>query len=114
MPNNRSKGKRGERFFATELRKFFPLIKRNQAEQADQGGVDLVNTNPFNFEVKFGKTYCLKKIRDIINQTESEGPKNNISCALIKPQREKPYVIIPFNDFLTLLNWLKTGKSPLS
>ena len=47
MPNNRSKGKRGERWFVNNgLREIFPDIKRNQAEQADDGGVDLVNTDP--------------------------------------------------------------------
>jgi len=113
VSNNRAKGKRGERFFAILLREYFPLIKRNQAEQADAGGTDFVNTNPFNFEVKFGKAYKIKKMRDIIDQTESEGSKENLSCALIKPDREKEYVVLPFTDFLTLLKWLKTGNSPL-
>ena len=109
MTNNRNKGKVGERWFATKLRPFFPDIKRNQAEQADEGGRDLVNTPGFNFEVKYGKAYVSKMIRNIIDQTESEGKKGNTPVALIKPHKEKPYVVIPFDAFLKLLH-LQTSK----
>lgn len=103
MTNQRAKGARGERFFANKLKEFFPNITRNYKEQAAGGGTDLDNTPGFSFEVKFGKAYSSKMIRNIIDQVQSEGKKDTLKVALVKPDREKEYAIIPFKDFLKLL-----------
>lgn len=108
MTNNRDKGKRGERYFAAKLKNIFPDIKRNQAEQADEGGVDLVNTGCFDFEVKHGKMYKSMMIRRAINQVQKEGKELNWKCVLVKPHMEKSYAVIPFKDFVEILKAMKS------
>lgn len=107
MTNNRDKGKRYEREFAIALRPFFPEVRRNAGTQAQAGGVDLENTGCFNVEIKAGKAYQSTMIRKIISQAESEGPRQNYTLCLIKPDREKAYVMIPFDDFLEILKLMK-------
>jgi len=107
MTNNRNKGKVGERKLATLIRPIFPNVARNQEKQAADGGVDLVNTSPFDFEIKYGKSYKSKMIRDVIDQVESEGKKENYKVAVIFPEREKGYAIIPLDDFIKLLKVMK-------
>lgn len=110
MTNNRQKGKRGERALALLLRPFFPDIKRNAMEQSQGGGSDFQNTGIFDFECKYGKAYKLKKVRDIITQTQEEGNKNNLKVAYIKPEREEGYFILPEEDFLEIMGWLKKER----
>lgn len=108
MPvNSRQKGKRIERFFATKLKIVFPEIRRNAGIQSQSGGVDLEETGCFNFEVKGGKRCNIKKIRGWLDQIESEGRKENFDVVLVKPDREKEYAIMPFDDFLEILQTLK-------
>jgi Holliday junction resolvase len=101
--SNRQKGKRGERYFANLLKEFFPEVRRNAGEQAQQGGVDLLGTEPFDFEIKFGKAYKSKLNRDLLDQIESEGKEGNFHIVLVKPDHEKPYVLMPFVHFQVLL-----------
>ena len=103
MTNNREKGKRYERKLATLLRPIFPLVARNSEHQAIDGGVDLVNTGLFDFEVKGGKQYKSKMMRDIIDQVTGEGKKGNYKVAVIFPDREDPYAVIPLEDFIKLI-----------
>lgn len=103
MTNQRQKGKVGERWFATLLRAVFPNVQRNAGTQAREGGNDLINTNPFNFEVKYGKAYSSKMVRGWLDQVRKEGDKANWDAVLVKPDREKPYVVIPFEDFMEIL-----------
>ena len=105
MTNNKQKGKRGERYFADELKDIFPNIKRNLFAQARDGGVDLINSSCFNFEVKIGKQGCIKKTRNWLNQIKEEGRKTNWDVVLVKPDREKGYIIMPFADFKEML-WM--------
>ena len=107
MTNNRNKGKVGERKLATLLRPIFPDVARNQEKQAADGGVDLVNTSPFDFEIKYGKSYKSRMIRDVIDQVESEGKKDNYKVAVIFPDREKGYAVMPIADFIQLLQVMK-------
>ena len=107
MTNNRQKGKRIERWFATELRRIFPKIRRNAGIQAQSGGVDLEETGVFDFEVKGGKAYNNKMIRKFIDQVQSEGKGTNYKVVLVKPDREEPYAIIPFEDFFEILYAMK-------
>lgn len=107
MINSRQKGKRIERYFANTLKDIFPNIRRNAGIQAQSGGVDLEETGCFDFEVKGGKAYNIVKIRNMIDQVQEEGSDHNYKVVLVKPEREDPYAIIPYTDFLDLLNTLK-------
>jgi hypothetical protein len=106
MINSRQKGKRGERYFATELKAVFPNIRRNAGTQSQSGGVDLENTEPFNFEVKCGKDCQITKVRKWLDQVEGEGKSFYYNVVLVKPDREEPFVVMPFDDFEALLEIL--------
>lgn len=106
MINSRQKGKRGERYFATELKAVFPKIRRNAGTQSQSGGVDLENTEPFNFEVKCGKDCQIAKVRKWLDQVKVEGKAFFYDAVLVKPDREEPFVVMPFNDFEALLEIL--------
>lgn len=101
--NNRQKGKRGERYFASRLREVFPNIRRNAGTQSQSGGVDLENTSRFDFEVKTGKSWKIKKVRQALDQVNQEGKKLNYKIVLVKPDREDPYAIMPFCDLKDIL-----------
>lgn len=101
--NSRQKGKRIEREIATLFRPIFPDIQRNAAEQARDGGVDLLNTGCFDFEVKGGKQCNIAKVSKWLDQVQAEGSKENYKVVAVKPDRQDPYVIIPMSDFLELL-----------
>lgn len=103
MVNKKQAGKRWERWFATRLKNIFPDIRRNAGIQSQSGGVDLENTNPFNFEVKGGKRYKYRGIRKMIDQVENEGNPNYCNVVLVKPSLENAYAIIPFDDFKRIL-----------
>ncbi len=110
MTNNREKGKRGERWAANAIKHIFPKVRRNAGEQAQSGGVDLENTDPFNIEVKIGKAYKSKMIRSLIDQVEAEGKDSCMDVVLVKPDREKAYVLMPFEDWLEVLGMMKTEQ----
>lgn len=105
--NSRQKGKRGERYFKQRLISIFPNIRRNANEQSQMGGVDLLECEPFDFEVKVGDTCKLKKVRLWIDQVESEGSPANFKTVLVKPDNERPYAIIPLDDFLNILELMR-------
>lgn len=107
MPNNRRKGKRIERWFANKLKDIFPDVRRNAGTQSQSGGVDLENTGNFNIEVKGGKSYCYRGVRDMLLQVKKEGKEENLDVVLVKPHREEAYALIPFEDFKEILNQLK-------
>lgn len=102
--SNRDKGKTIERWFATELRSLFPNVQRNAGTQAREGGSDLINTPFFSFEVKGGHAYKSKMVRDCIDQVKQEARPATLRCVLFKPDREDPYVAIPFDDFKKLVS----------
>ena len=105
--NSRQKGKRGERYFVNFMKKIWPIARRNAGVQSQSGGVDIENTGCFNFEVKCGKENTLKKVRSWITQIKEEGQKANYGCVLVKPEREEPYVVLPFDDFFAILQTMK-------
>jgi len=110
MTNNRQKGKRGERYFANRLKDIFPNIKRNLFAQARDGGVDLINSSPFNFEVKTGKQCRIKKTRGWLEQIKSEGVATSWDAILVKPSHEESFVLMPFEDFKEILWLLKRER----
>lgn len=107
MVNSRTKGKVFENWFALRLRPLFPGIHRNWQAQAAQGGADFSESDPFDFEVKAGKGYKSVMVRGWLDQVKMEGKKGNYKAVLVKPDREEPYVIMPFNDFIDLLDHMK-------
>jgi len=101
--SNKSKGNRVERFFRDELKEFFPEAGRN-LNQPRGGGVDLIKTDPFNIEIKGGKSYTYKGIRDMLDQVQSaSGKTGKYDIVLVNPHYEDPYVIIPFDMFKQIL-----------
>lgn len=110
MPNNRQKGKRYERELCHALKGIFPDIRRNANEQSQMGGVDVLNTDIFDFEVKGGKAYKSRMVREALNQVADEGSPSNFKCVYFHPQNEEPYVAIPFEDFLTILELMKNEQ----
>ncbi len=111
MINSRQKGKRLERYFAGKLRPIFPEIQRNANGQSQEGGIDLRNTDPFNFEVKGGKYAKIKKIREWLEQVATEGKRSNYDVLLIKPEREEPYVVMPYDAFHDLIEGMYQTKT---
>jgi len=111
MGNGKAKGNRVERFFRDELREFFPRADRN-LNQPRGGGVDLIETYPFNIEIKGGKSYVYKGIRDMLDQVRDAGGKTGIyDIILVNPHYEDPYVLIPFEDFKQMLRkWLGSNS----
>ena len=103
MVNSRQKGKRIERKAAALLRPIFPDIQRNAAEQARDGGVDLLHTGCFDFEVKGGKQCKITKVRKWLNQVQEEGVPENYKIVTVFPEREEPWVTLPLSDFMELL-----------
>lgn len=111
MANTRKKGKVGEGWFVNNgLKEIWPECRRNAGSQAQSGGVDIENTNPFNVEIKYGRSYKSKMLRKVIDQAESQGRKQNFTLCLIKPDREKPYAVIPWEDFKEILSMMKAEK----
>lgn len=100
---SKQKGARYERKAALLLKDVFPDVRRNFYGQAQSGGVDLENTGPFNVEVKSGKAYVSRMIRDVLDQVAGEGKKENWDLCMMFPHREKPYIMMPMDDFLELL-----------
>lgn len=107
MSNNRNKGKVYERKAANLLKPIFSEVRRNAGTQSQAGGVDLENTGPFNVEVKSGKAYVSRMIRDVLDQVAGEGKKENWDLCMMFPYREKPYIMMPMDDFLELLTMAK-------
>ena len=98
----KKKGSRIERFFQHELEELFPLVERN-LQQARDGGVDLVNTYPFNIEIKGGKSYTWVGVRRILDQVQKAEGEGKYDIALVNPHYEEPYVLMPFSDFKEML-----------
>jgi len=104
MVNSRQKGKRGERIWATSLREFWPNIRRNAGIQAQSGGKDLEETGIFAWEIKYGKSYKSKMIRDVINQAKLETGVGEITMIGMSPDREESYVIMTLDGCKQLLH----------
>jgi hypothetical protein len=66
-------------------------------------GGDLIDeTCIFNFESKGGKQLP-EWNEKVLAQVQAEGKEENWNVVLCKKDRCKPYVIIPFDDFLEIL-----------
>lgn len=104
MTNNRQKGKRGERLWKNELKEFWPTVRRNANGQSQMGGKDLLETGIFAWEIKYGKSYKSKMIRDVIEQAKSETGEGEITMVGMTPDREQSYVIMTLDGCKKLLH----------
>lgn len=109
MVNSRRRGQDYEREVANDLKQsgIFPNATRNWHEQTAVSGVDLANTEPFDFEIKGGKAATLKTVLKWLKQVEDEGRDGNWKCVVVRPFRKEKHVIIPWGDFMEILNELK-------
>lgn len=89
------------------LKPILPNLRRNANEQSQRGGVDIIDDDypTIDFEVKGGKSYASKMIRDVLNQVETEGTKGNLKIACMKPDREDPYYMMPHDTLFKLLSF---------
>ena len=108
--SSRNKGKYGERYFVNLLKPIFPKAKRNLMEQTRDGGVDIEGTDGWSFEVKYGKQCNIKKIEGWMDQLKGEAKKGDYQALLIKGLRRKPLVIMPFDDWMTMLEFNEAKK----
>ena len=101
MTNSKQKGKRKELQAVHLLRPFFPDVSRNWLAQAAKkhNGNDLLNTGVFGIEVKGGKQANIKKIRKWLDQAKAETPMGKLPVVLALPDRDEPYVVMPFSTF---------------
>ena len=109
MVNSKKKGSRGELYFVNILKTIFPKIHRNWHQQcfSKSNGCDLVDeTGIFNWESKIGKQLP-EWNEKVLKQVQEEGKKENWNVVLCKKDRCKPYVMIPFEDFLDILESMK-------
>ena len=104
MTNNRQKGKRGERLWKNELKELWPTIRRNANGQSQMGGTDLLETGIFAWEIKYGKSYKSKMIRDVIEQAKGETKGGEITMIGISPDREESYVVMTLEGCKKLLH----------
>jgi hypothetical protein len=103
----REAGKRWERMIAKALRPIFPDVQRNAGEQSRDGGKDLVNTEPFAVEIKGGKSYKWVGVRKILDQCHAQAADHEWELSVVKPAREDPYILMPLDDFLEMLETMK-------
>lgn len=108
MTNSRAKGKRGELYFLNEyVKPLWPKATTNRANQsAEKGHPDIVNI-PFVCEVKIGRSYKSKMIRNIIDQLTLEAANDNVQVAFVKPDREDEYMLIPKASISKVLEIIK-------
>jgi hypothetical protein len=105
--SQRSKGQRKEREVINELKQFYPNAHRNWLVQNAVGGSDIASAGCFNWEVKGGKQANIKKVRGWLDQVRAEGVKENWDVVVGNPDREDKYAIIPWDDFMEILEVMR-------
>lgn len=97
---SRTKGHGFERNIAAKLREIWPHCMTSRAgnPQADQMGVDLINTGQFNFQLKAmerSPTY-----HSILDQMPKDG---NYNVILHKRNRKGIIAVMDFDDFIEII-----------
>lgn len=105
--SQRSKGQRKEREIINQIKHIFPNAHRNWLVQNAVGGSDIASAGCFNWEVKGGNQANIKKVRGWLEQVREEGVKEHWDVVVANPDREESYVILPFDDFLEMLEAMK-------
>ena len=94
---SRNKGKTYEREIVNALKDIFPDCTRNWNAQSAIGGVDILNTPGFDFEIKGGKQANIAKVRRWLTQVQTEGKKENFQVVVARPIREENYIIMTYH-----------------
>lgn len=104
--NGRTKGHGFERTIAERLREIWPGCYTQRFKGSlwmDHCGVDLVNTDPFNFQLK-----AVERLSPSYHEILKAMPKGrNINCIIHKRNNSGCIVAMTLEDFLTLI---KNGK----
>ena len=104
---NRSKGSAYEREIIDSLQAIWPEAHRNWGEQWARGGTDVVGCSGFDIEIKGGKQANIAKTRKWLDQVNAEGKKENFKVVIARPLREERFVLMPFNDWLEMVEIMK-------
>ena len=109
---SRDKGKRGERATANELKESFPFLPDIKRGLQSRGGgaevPDVVGVPGLHIEVKTGK--CPNP-RAALKQAQKDSAGLTYSVAVIRDNRCKPFVVMDWGEFRTILEpWLKQQK----
>lgn len=98
--NGTKKGKEFERDIANLLGHIFPEAARYLEYQASRVvGADLDGTDRFLFQLKNHQSYCsIGTIREVHKQNETDIP-----VLVTKGNRMEAMAVLPFRDFVTLL-----------
>lgn len=101
--SQRSKGKRGERLLAEELRQMFPeyaeSIRRGWQSRLGDDDPDVIFPGCW-FEHKFG---ALPNPRGALAQATKECKGRGLPIAVIRDNRKPPFAVMWLGDFLPLL-----------
>ncbi len=100
---SRTKGHSFERKIANDLKKFFPMARRQLEYQADVVcGVDIAETGRFKIQCKCKKSYASV---NTIDEVECQN-NDDIPLLVTKADRKPEMVVMRWKDFLELLDTL--------
>lgn len=106
--SQRTKGHSFERWVAKAMRKVFPGARRQLEYHADDcNGVDIADTGPFRVQCKAYANYApISKIKEV-----QHDPAWEIPVLVTKGDFEQPMAVIPFEDFMFLVDgWVNRGR----
>jgi len=97
--NSKHKGNRFEREWAKKLKPYFPdvLTSRYASREADDNGIDLVNTGDFKFQCKHIERQ--PNFRQVLNEIQGDG----IKIVAHKMNNKGTIICMGEKDFLTLM-----------
>lgn len=103
------KGKDFERWCANNLKHVFPFAQRHLEYQASNAkGYDLDNTGDYLMQLKCKINYVpINTIKEV--QIEN---KKHIPVLITKANNEPPMVVLPFKEFVTLLEFKYGLREP--
>lgn len=107
MNSNRDKGHRLEREISKRMRQlgFNATTSRYSSKEKDENKVDLCGTEPFNLQCKSHNVF--KNPIDILKSMPKDG---NYNVVIEKVKRKGVFAIMDLEDFLALVEILKTEK----
>lgn len=97
---SRGKGKRGERELATALRRIWPKAKRGWQTRAGSDDADVVAPY-FWWECKTGAKPNPRAA--LLQAQEASVGSNKLPVAWIRDDKKKAFVVMDFEDFMTML-----------
>ena len=105
--SQRTKGSSFERWVANQLKSVFPEAKRHLEFQTQEArGVDLDNTGPFAIQCKaYAKYPPITKIQEV------QLREGEIPVLVCKGDRLTPMAVLPFDEFVRLLERAGYGKN---